>query len=274
MTKQPTRKQIEASMVEDLRTAFEFVQKHEPTTPSDLAGDAVNSFNSRYSRELFGVLRDNADLITEAEEDGDFVLTPTALESSNPFGEWLTEAGLNATPSSTRSGEVTAKLVNEGGECYCGCTGRTSSTKSFYLPGHDARHAGQIGKAIAAARLDESADAESIKENVQVLLQELPSDKLTEKASNIGNRIFSKEMEKRAKVEARKAAKEAADKVLTESKSNPEPEGDAPYVGEGIITVGKNEYVAQIDEAGKVTYFKGEDELVASKTAAKTFQPA
>jgi hypothetical protein len=37
----------------------------------------------------------------------------------------------------------------EGIPCHCGC-GSTAKPGRSYLPGHDARHAGQIGRALAA----------------------------------------------------------------------------------------------------------------------------
>ena len=54
--------------------------------------------------------------------------------------------------------------------CLCGC-GETAGRGSSYRPGHDARHASRIGRAMAAA----GAEAPT-------LLAELPSDALRAKA--------------------------------------------------------------------------------------------
>ncbi|MEX5266288.1 hypothetical protein [Kocuria sp. CPCC 204721] len=36
--------------------------------------------------------------------------------------------------------------------CRCGCGDQTKTTKARYLPGHDARHAGQLARAVLAAQ--------------------------------------------------------------------------------------------------------------------------
>ena len=265
MAKQPTRTQIEQSMVDDLIGAFVYVVTNEPTTPVDFAhAHTDNSVNSRYAREVFGVLG-SASLIEQIDaHDGDgWVLTQETQAAENPnaaLDAWLAEQGLNATPppAGAKSAPMQPKEPREGNSCYCGCNVKTSSHKSFYLPGHDARHAGMVGKAIAEARLDMKADPETVKDNVRALCDELPSEKLTLKAQNIGNRLFSVEMEKRAKIE------EAAKPL----------EKPAEYVGEGTIRVGKNEYAAERGDDGKITYYVGDEQKTASITASKTFLPA
>ena len=54
--------------------------------------------------------------------------------------------------------------------CLCGC-GETTGRGSTYRPGHDARHASRVGRAMAAASAEDPA-----------LLAELPSDALRAKA--------------------------------------------------------------------------------------------
>jgi len=63
------------------------------------------------------------------------------------------------------------------GRCLCGCG---EPTDRNYRPGHDARHASQVGRDIAEMGHPES-------EEVERLLRSLPSDALRAKASRIAN---------------------------------------------------------------------------------------
>lgn len=82
----------------------------------------------------------------------------------------------------TRSMGPSGKLVNaiqdrEGRLCLCGCGG---STGRNYQPGHDARHAAQVGRALASERDLPEPQREEI-------LQRLPSDALRAKALAIAS---------------------------------------------------------------------------------------
>ena len=88
---------------------------------------------------------------------------------------------LEAEGDLVRTAGPDGKLVNaireQGGRrCLCGCG---EATGRNYRPGHDARHAGQVGRALAQAP-DLTVDQR------EALLHELPSLALREKASKMG----------------------------------------------------------------------------------------
>lgn len=84
--------------------------------------------------------------------------------------------------------------------CKCGCG---APTKSTYAPGHDARHAGQIGRWLLA-----NPDATPAQRKTQ--LANLPTPALQAKAERVVETAAAKEQAKQAKAEARAKAKAAA----------------------------------------------------------------
>jgi len=92
--------------------------------------------------------------------------------------------------------------------CKCNCGQATVRQDAFYVSGHDARHAGQVGRALAATT---SSD------EIKALLATLPTDKLREKALGVNETAQRKATEKAAKVAAREAGKAAAAKVLADA---------------------------------------------------------
>lgn len=93
--------------------------------------------------------------------------------------------------------------------CKCGCAEQTIRPEAMYRPGHDARHAGAVGKAILAG-----GDAKA-------LLATLPTERLREKAQGMvqasADRKARRAQSGDAMREARKAAKAAYDKALAEA---------------------------------------------------------
>ncbi|MEO5981872.1 MAG: helix-turn-helix domain-containing protein [Pedococcus sp.] len=88
---------------------------------------------------------------------------------------------LEAEGALTRTFGSGDKLVNsirdnEGRMCLCGCG---SSALLQYQPGHDARHAGEVGRELA------TAGASLTPEKREAILQALPSDALRAKALKI-----------------------------------------------------------------------------------------
>ncbi len=72
--------------------------------------------------------------------------------------------------------------------CTCGCGEPVKGKKALFIPGHDARMAGQIGRALVG--LDaKAADA---------LIATLPSEALQRKARNIANNHAAKVAKKAA----------------------------------------------------------------------------
>lgn len=67
--------------------------------------------------------------------------------------------------------------------CICGC-GETVPAKSMYRPGHDSRHVSRVGHDVAEAVLNEK-NATRRDRKVRVLLDELPTDPLVDRANSI-----------------------------------------------------------------------------------------
>lgn len=198
-----------------------------------------------YTRQMLATLVKAGLVHTEEADDGTYYQCLHTYDEINvdeaqrQFDEWFdnnatsTEGTSMTTTASTRTAK-SATLT----PCYCGCKGMS---KGFYLPGHDARHAGQVGRAIAANYTTKGFDR-------RTLLNDLPSEKLVAKAERIAETAIAK-IEKKAK----------------------------PSVKEdehGIVKVGKTEYVAVREASGLVRYLTadGDEWKSASKTAAKTFQ--
>jgi hypothetical protein len=216
----------EVSKVDDLRKVYTQVTQG-PATPGEVV-QAHKGINSRYARELLKTLEQAEFVILN--KDGEFVLNGDGKD----FDEW---AG-TAKPA-----------VDETKDCTCGC-GEQVPIKSFYRPGHDARHAGVIGREIAANYKVEGFDRRE-------LLNNLPSDLLAAKAEGIAEKAIER-------LEA-KATKQA-------EKDRAKAEKEANYTEEGTVKVGKKEFAATRDtRTGEVAYYDGDEVKAASKTAAKTF---
>ncbi|AZS08712.1 hypothetical protein SEA_LENNOX_53 [Arthrobacter phage Lennox] len=153
--------------------------------------------------------------------------------------------------------------------CNCGCGEATSSSKTMYKPGHDARHAGNVARAIAEAVL---AGTEP-----KVSLKDLPSANLIHKADAMSKRLVEKaraKADRAAKArEARvsipedrkapaKATKKVAEVVAAEEAAHaeetatevPEPmfEDETPvYRERGFVKVGRWEYPLRENHFGK-----------------------
>lgn len=244
--------------IEDLRDAYLWAFDSFSIVPSDLVDltSEGRNWNSRYAREILGVLT-HAGLLTEEDVNGEEIVWQVANpgtydnherdEAEAVINAWLDEQDLASVAkpealTSSPSTPMNATLPAQG-KCYCGC-GATLTGKSHYKPGHDARHAGVVGRHVAAEIL------KGIPRNQAMThLDALPSAKLVDKATRI--------------------AENAVTKGTKTKKAEPAPEG--PEVG--IVKVGKNEYLANRYSSGAVTYQNAKDEWVeASKTAAKTFQ--
>ena len=250
---------MQITNADDLRFVYLLAFDSHAITPGDVTDASEGRINNRYSRELLATLTRAEMLaftVVNGEEDVWQVLNPgtydtaTREEAEAAIDRWLsntnpTESG--SKPAAQKDRTMTKETPNEVHPCYCGCKENVPS-KSFYRPGHDARHAGQIGR--QAALLDPQSTEYSD------LLNELPSDRLVAKAKGI-------EAKAREKADA-KAQREQAKEAKKAAKSEPVNE-------EGIVKVGKTEYAATRTPDGVVKYFKGDEEKVASKAAAKTF---
>jgi hypothetical protein len=99
-----------------------------------------------------------------------------------------------AKPAAPKATPAPAPAPAAPAPCGCGCGAPTHRAEARYLSGHDARHAGQVGRALVAG-----GDPEA-------LLATLPTDALRAKATGMVEAHAARE----AKKAARKAATEAA----------------------------------------------------------------
>lgn len=248
----------------DLRVAYLQTYDAFAIVPGDIVDSSEGRVNNRYARELLGTLV-KAGLVTESENgEGETVWQTfpdtydnmSREEAEARIDQWLaninTIEGNQPANNTKKDKTMTVSTPTEVHDCYCGCEEQVPA-KSFYRPGHDARHAGVLGRELAAQYPDYTD------EQAQEVLGDLPSERLVEKAKGIADKAIEK-----AK------AKEAREQAREEAKAN-KPVKDEPVIEEGTIKVGKNEFVARRHPDGKVTYFKGDEEKVASKAASATF---
>lgn len=123
--------------------------------------------------------------------------------------------------------------------CGCGC-GEPVAGKANYRPGHDARHAGYVGRE-AVQSFDRGQGHWDSKE----FYGELPSPALRDKALNVAR----KEIERRAKKEAQGKVK--GDKALSSIKGSRRRDVEK-QVGLGTVKVGRWTYPARELENGTV----------------------
>ncbi|ALY08837.1 hypothetical protein DRROBERT_51 [Arthrobacter phage DrRobert] len=144
--------------------------------------------------------------------------------------------------------------------CNCGCGEATSSSKTMYKPGHDARHAGNVARAMAADYNDAGNDEK---------LEALPSANLKHKARMMAARLVEKAAKKAAGRTATKtqdkpakASKKVAEVVAAEEAAHaeetatevPEPmfEDETPvYRERGFVKIGRWEYPLRENHFGK-----------------------
>lgn len=237
----------------DLIKAYEYVAKREAFLPSDLADDL--GFNMRYAREIIGVLMSKKLAILDTSNpDFDYYV---AVTPSDPFeirSYGMKKLGLKEdevrqpkTPKEPKMASSTTTKTKDTSNyhpCNCGC-GENVPPKSNYRPGHDARHAGVIGRAVA-----ETGDTG--------LYKDLPTDALKAKAQGIAEKAVAKAGKREIK-----AGKSPSVKPSEVRESTHE---------EGTIKVGKTERAAKRDAKGNVVYMDDAGGWTpASKTAAKTF---
>lgn len=247
--------------VDDLRKVYLHTFDSFATDPSVIE-EEVKGINAKYARLLLKVLTD-ANIVAMNDVNGEADVWQTYPETSDDmtreqaeerFEAWAEEADLHAI---TLKSEPRVKAPDTIKPCYCGC-GEKVPGKSFYRPGHDARHAGVIGRLVASTGNKDHYN-------------DLPSQKLTLKAQGIAERTLAKQDAKRKadheKVEAK--AQKAKDKANATPISEPE---SAP-IEEGQVRVGKTLHNATRTSDGTVTYMVGDVVKTASKSAAKTFKP-
>lgn len=210
--------------------------------PVTVEQETDGRIGARFARELIGTLA-QANLLGEVEIEGE-TLWQTSFsvdEADRSEVETFIDEFLGlkkakpAKKATATSGKATTK--HEGYHpCGCGC-GENVPAKSNYRPGHDARHAGQVGREIAVNYATPGFDRRE-------LLAALPSDALKAKAELI------------------------ADKAIERSSKK-----SSPTFTEGTAKVGKNTVKARMTNDG-IEVLDGAEWKPASKSAAKSFTPA
>lgn len=244
-----------ANTAQDLRNVYLTTYANFAVSPSDIAGE-VKGVNLRYARELLATLVE-AGLVAKSEDGDGNDVWQTYPDTYDNMSEDEARARIDAwldenAPKGIKP--VKAKKEQTFHACYCGCGENVPST-SFYRPGHDARHAGVVGREIAANYTVKGFDRRD-------LLSALPSAALVAKAEGIAEKAI-------AKIEAKQDREAAREQARIEKQAAK----DAEKVVEGTIKVGKAEYVAAKHPDGRITYFDAKGaEKVASKTAAATFE--
>ena len=242
--------------VDDLRKVYLHAYSATATDPT-IVEEEVEGINGKYARELLKVLTDGTLLLVE-DMDGEDAWVPNLNLDTNSqedaeaaFNDWANENGLLVKETKAKSSKSTRNDVGVHG-CYCGC-GEQVPGKSFYRPGHDARHAGVIGRLVAS-----TGDKKH--------LNDLPSERLVAKAEGIAAKAIKKA-----------DAKRKAEHDRAEAKRNKGKDVEPVAVAEvGTIRIGKREGIeAKRDmKTGVVTY---EDKGVtkqASKSASASFKVA
>jgi hypothetical protein len=259
----PTAASIQQTMAKDLRNVY--------LTTYDLGtvdvGDIVDKchVNSRYSRELLGVL-EHAGLLTHPDADDtsvwavpvDFSQDKADTEESakEVIDGWLKEHGLAPQTPSTATSPAkerpatprATKSKSPTGTCLCGCG---SPTRSNFAPGHDAKMAGQIARAIAEQAIREDLDPHHFTN----LLMRLPSDLLRDKALTMAQRICDKAVnrQQRHSPEAVERAEDICpDKAETDMERAVREGTVEPDYTYGVVKIGKNRFAARRDNDGVI----------------------
>lgn len=242
--------------VNDLRKVYLHAFDATVTDPATVE-EEVEGINTKYAREILKVLTDGNLLVLDPIEDGVDAWQPNLNMDSNDrkdaeaaFDDWANENGLQVAETKAKSPKRNDVGVHP---CNCGC-GEQVGGKSFYKPGHDARHAGNIGRLVAS-----TGDKKH--------LQDLPSPALVAKAEKIAANVNAKADAKR-KAEHEKAEAKAQ-KARDKANATPSPE-----VEHGHVKVGKGRFEAVRHPDGSVEYRSTDGSMKeASASATKSFKP-
>lgn len=144
-------------------------------------------------------------------------------------------------------------------ECRCGCGEHVLSGKSLYRPGHDARHAGNVGRTLAAL-----PDTATTNERHEVLAR-LGSDALRDKALRVEDKVRTQGRQKAERAAKREQAKTHTPDGTPRKRRTPEEKIAAkmaarrnlpgaslrePVYTEGVVKVGRWTYPARAYATG------------------------
>lgn len=251
----------------DLAFVLRLTYAQAMVVPSDIETASSERINTRYARELLALGTDKDLLVlSEDPEIGDaWTLSDATSEEMNRADEdddrdFFTESeamvalalGQPVEPQKAQTKKdkprPSDRTADKGDlrKCTCGC-GENVAGKSLYRPGHDARHAGQIAREVAADLQNDAAY------DHQMALEVLPTKALRDKALAHAQRIVAK------------AAK----------KTKPEPKPE-PQVFTGTIKIGRWSYPVRSHGGTDVEYQqKGEwKPLTKAQSAKVDWDPA
>jgi len=187
---------------DDIRTVYVYVNDHPGTAPADITSE-YTKINVRYAREMLGLLAREGLLIDT--EDGGYE-TPVKMDTGDALdtvNQWLgTQPTTEAKPETAKPAtkKAASKPTNATGKCLCGCG--EAVAKSNYRPGHDARHAGNVGRQVAEDVINTTkkgavphADLETDADR----FADLPTDALKAKALRVANNAIAKHVKASAK---------------------------------------------------------------------------
>lgn len=206
---------------DELREVYLMAFDANGTDPVTIEQETENRINTRFARELLGVLTKRKILVVHNVDGEDLwqVLKPgpqneVSRDEADLFiTDWLGMSGEKEveTPAPVGGGKNTRapKPPAEAHDCYCGC-GEQITSKAFYRPGHDARHAGVIGRKIAANHDVKGFDRRD-------LLNDLPSPALVEKAERIAETAIAKIEKKASKTAGPEAGMVRVGKTMYEA---------------------------------------------------------
>ena len=123
---------------------------------------------------------------------------PRKATTRRPADEGFPPAPEKGKPAATPASAPKPAPAN----CACGCGKPTITAKAVFLSGHDARHAGNVGRGLAAG------DASAVEAFAAL------SPRLQAKAEGVRATAERKANEKAARIAAREAAKKAFDAAM------------------------------------------------------------
>lgn len=121
-----------------------------------------------------------------------------------------------AKPAKTATSKPAPKPAQPT-NCKCGCGNPTKRANADYVAGHDARHAGVVGRALIAANADHKKVPASLV--VSSGLGSLPTPALQAKALGMVRTHAERAAKKAAIAKVRAEAKAAAQKILDAAKA-------------------------------------------------------
>lgn len=272
---------MDLSQRDDLRDVYMHTFNNFATDPTQVVEAVPGVTNTRYARELLGVLVTHGLVAVDQNQDHVDVwqtLKPgtyddhSVADAESVIDEFLskfisdtdqenTDMTDTATPTPTSAKpEAPAKNGNPADLplCRCGCKSPIGR-KSTYKPGHDARHAGDVARALAGTKDPQAGE---------IMLASLGSDALRQKATAMADRITAKTDAKIAKQAEKKATPaKSTPQAATPADFDPDPQVEdddntvpveptpQPVVvasNTGTVKFGRWTYPVKRDEHGQV----------------------